>query len=190
MRVVGGLSVCWVALFAVLLLAAEFSAGEPASEASRREVTRDPSGRPTGTRLLRTWRDTVKLGGRDVPRIVEIVYDYEAGVARRRVYNADGVLVADQPLADQPQPSPEEIAEAVAIIRADPELGKLARRVGANFEGGFLLREAAGEPCGPGSRCLQIFMLSQSRFGLHRRSAVDMRNEVIAHRRVRPDPAE
>lgn len=190
MRVVGGLSVYWVAFFAALLLVAEFAAGDPASEGSPREVTRDPSGRPTGTRLLRTWRDTVKLDGRDEPRSVEIVYDYEAGVARRRIYAADGALVADQPLADQPQPSREEIAEAVALIRADAELGKLARSVGAIFDGGFLLREAAGEPCGPGSRCLQIFMLSQSRFGLHRRSAVDMRKEVIAHRRYRPDPAE
>ncbi len=190
MRVVGGLSVCWVALFTALLLVAEFAVGDPTSEDSRREVTRDPSGRPMGTRLLRTWRDTVKLDGRDEPRSVEIVYDYQAGVARRRIYAADGALVADQPLADQPQPSREEIAEAVALIRADAELGKLARRVGANFHGGFLLREAAGKPCGPGSRCLQIFMVSPSRFILHRRSAVDMRKEVIAHRSYRPGPAE
>lgn len=184
MRLRVGWAVCWVAL----VLVAGFAVGEPASEGSRRGVTRDAAGRPTGTRLLRAWHDSVKLEGRDEPRSVEIIYDYDAGVARRRIYGADGALLADQPLADQPQPSSEEIAEAVALIRADSELGELARRVGANFDGGFLLLEAAGKPCGPGSRCLQIFMLSPARFGLHRHSAVDMRNERIAHRSYRPDP--
>ncbi len=182
MRVAGCLGIFGAALLAALLFAAGFARGDSPVRDSRREVTRDASGRPTGTRLLRSWRETVKLGGRDEPRSVEIVYDYEAGVARRRIYAVDGALIADQPLADQPQPSPEEIADAVAVIRADAELGTLARRVSANFDGGFVLQEAAGKACGPGTRCLQIFMLSESRFGLHRRSAVDIRGERIARR--------
>ncbi|HXV74857.1 MAG TPA: hypothetical protein VD788_00945, partial [Candidatus Polarisedimenticolaceae bacterium] len=153
-------------------------------------VTRDASGRPTAARLLRSWRETVKIAGRDESRRVEIVYDYAAGVARRRSYAADGALIADQPLAAQPQPSPEEVSDAVALLRADADLGVLAERVGAVFDGGFTLEEGEGKPCGPGARCLQIFMLSQSRFALHRRTAVDVRAERIAHRSYQPPSGE
>ena len=71
------------------------------------------------------------------------------------------------------------------MIRNDPELGAMSQKVGAHFDGGFILNEAEGKPCGPGTRCIQVFMLSQSRWGLQRHSAVDMRERRIAHRSFR-----
>jgi hypothetical protein len=123
----------------------------------------------------------VKIRGRDEPRSVEIVFDRGAGVARRRIYDAGGDLVSDEELADQPQPSAEEIAEAVAIARRDPKVASLLRREGAVLHGGPLFWEAEGEPCGPGSRCIHVFMVSESGWNLHRRLAVDLRRERIAH---------
>ncbi len=183
------------ALAAVLLasvfftVSVEIASTDPVDQRSARERSRDASPHATDIHVVRSWRDTVKIRGRDEPRTVEIVFDRGAGVARRRVYNADGALVSDEELAHQPQPSAEEIADAVATVRRDPELGSLLRRNRAVLDGGFLLREAEGEPCGPRSRCLQVFMLSESRRDLLRRSAIDLSRERIAHRDLLPDRA-
>ncbi len=144
----------------------------------------------TGERLLRSWQDTVKVHGRDQARTIEVVYDYDSAVALRRTYDADGDLLFEQALGSQPQPSREEIAEAFAMVRNDAALGGLARMVDAHLDGGFILDEADGEPCGRGTRCIQVFMLSQSRWGMLRHSAVDMRNARIAHRSFRRGRAE
>lgn len=174
-------------LAVVLLASAVFTAGveiastDPDDERSGRELSRDRSRQATDLRVVRSWRDTVKIRGRDEPRSVEIVFDPGAGVARRRIYDTAGDLVSDEELADQPQPSTEEIADAVAMVRRDPELGSLLRRKRAVLHGGPLLREAEGEPCGPGSRCVYVFMVSESGWNLHRLSAVDLRRGRIAH---------
>ncbi len=144
-----------------------------------------PSASAIGERLLRSWQDRVKIHGRDQMRTVEVVYDYAAAVALRRTYDADGVLLFEQVLGSQPQPSREEIEDAFAMVSNDAALGAVSRMAGAQLDGGFILDEAEGEPCGPGTRCIQVFMLSQSRWGLIRHSAVDVGNRRIAHRSFR-----
>lgn len=172
------------ALLASVVLAAgvEIASTDPADRRAERGVSRNASRHDANLRVVRSWRDTVKIEGRDEPRTVEIVFDSDAGVARRRIFDADGDLVSDEELAEQPQPSSEEVAKAFAKVRQDPELGSLLRDQRAVLDGGFLLREAEGEPCGPRSRCVQVFMLSESRWDLLRRSAIDLRRERIAHR--------
>ncbi len=135
--------------------------------------------------VLRSWQDRVKIDGRDELRTVEIVFDYSAGEARRRVFDAAGQLLSEEVLANQPRPTTSEIAEAIDIVRRDPELGRLARDKRAFFDGGFLLREREGEPCGPPARCLQILMLSKSHWELLRRPVVDVgQRGRIAHRQA------
>ena len=134
-------------------------------------------------RVLRTWEDRVKIDGRDQLRRVEIVFDYDSGVARRRVYDPQDQLLSDEVLPDQPRPTLAEVAHAFDMVRRDPELGGQARRVNAKFDGGFLLPEAVDLPCGQPARCLQVFMLSESRRELKRRSVVDVGSrDRIAHR--------
>ena len=141
--------------------------------------------------VLRSWQDRVKIDGRDELRIVEIVFDYSAGEARRRVFDAAGQLLSEEVLANQPRPTTSEIAEAIDIVRRDPELGRLARDKRAFFDGGFLLRERQGEPCGPPARCLQILMLSKSHWELLRRPVVDVgQRGRIAHRHYVPHAAD
>ena len=179
-------------LAVVLLASAVFTGGveigstDPDGDRSGRELSRDRSRHATDMRVVRSWRDTVKIRGRDEPRSVEIVFDPGAGVARRRIYDAAGDLVSDEELAEQPQPSSEEIAKAFAKVRKDPELGSLLRRNRGVLDGGFLLREAEGEPCGPGSRCIQVFMLSESRRDRLGRPVVDLRRSKIVHRKLPP----
>jgi hypothetical protein len=181
-----------LALVAGLVLVPIHSA-QTQSPRSRVSPPAAPRSAPMSTadeRLLRSWHDTVKIHGRDQARTVEVVYDNDAAVALRRTYDADGVLLFEQVLGSQPQPSREEIAEAVAIVRDDAALGGVSRLVGAQFDGGFILEEAAGEPCGRGTRCIQVFMLSKSRWGMIRHSAVDMRSRRIAHRNFRSGRTE
>ena len=58
-----------------------------------------------------------------------------------------------------PSPSPDEIAEAIAIVRDDPEVIEIQRRqAGIQTDGGFIIRQTKSEgPCNANSRRLQIF---------------------------------
>ena len=94
-------------------------------------------------------------------------------------------------IPEQPRATTAEIAEAFDTVRRDPELGRLARSVNAKLDGGFLLREAEGRPCGPRTRCLQVYILSESRRELHRRPVVDVSQRGrIAHRDYQPAAAD
>ncbi len=141
--------------------------------------------------VLRSWLDRVKIDGRDETRLVEIVFDYELGAARRRVYNAQDWLISDEVLAGQPRATNAEIAEAFDTVRRDPELGQLARSANAIIDGGFLLREAPGEPCGPPARCLQVYLFSEDGHEELQRPIVDMNPRArIVYRDYQPDPAD
>jgi hypothetical protein len=184
------------ALSAAFLASVVFTAGveiastDPANPRAGRELSRGASPHEMDLQVVRSWRDTVKIQGRDEPRSVEVVYDRGAGVARRRIYDAAGTLVSDVELADQPQPSSEEVSRAFAKVRRDPDLGNVLRVNRAVLDGGFLLRETEGEPCGPDTRCLQVFMLSESRGDLLGRSLIDARQERIVHRNLPPGRAD
>lgn len=155
----------------------------PAAAVLATTVTR--TSRPV--RLLRTWDETIKVGAREFPRRVEVVFDYAEGVARENYYTLDGALVGSKKITqNMPSPSPEEIAEALMVVRADPDLDRIALRRSAVFEGGFALEEGRGERCGPGSRCLQIQLISPDRVGLIRWVVVDLVKREIAYRVYTP----
>jgi hypothetical protein len=155
-----------------------------AGETSQAAVTR--TSRPV--RLLRTWEETVKASaGREYARRVEVVFDYSKGEARENYYTQDGRLYGSREIKlNLPAPSPEEIAEAVALVQVDPDFAPIFARFRVVTEGGFLLQEDRGNPCGPGSRCLQIFLLSSDRSGLIRRVAVDLVKRTIPYRSYTP----
>ena len=140
--------------------------------------------------LLRSWQDHAKIDGRDQPLRFEIVFDYKLGITRRRVYDAQDQLISDEEIPEQPRATAAEIAKAFDTVRRDPELGRLARSANARLDGGFLLREAEGKPCGPRTRCLQVYILSESRREL-RRPVVDVSQRArIAHRDYQPGAAD
>jgi hypothetical protein len=138
-------------------------------------------------RLLRTWEETVKANGREFPRRVEVVFDYQKGVARENYYNLAGQLVGSRKITqNMPAPSPAEIAEAFGIVERDADFAPIFARFRVVPEGGFLLQEGRGKPCGPGSRCLQVFLLSSDRAGLIRRVVVDLVKRDIPYRAYAP----
>ena len=143
------------------------------------EVTR--TSRPV--RLLRSWNETVKTpGGEEVSRHVEVIVDYAAGQAYERFTNSGGPPAGSRRVSiGAPAPSPEEIAEAFALVRSAPELALIFKRFKVVLEGGFILQEAEGQPCGPDTRCLHVFLLSSDRSCLIRRVVVDLSRLRLAY---------
>ena len=182
-RVVRGL--CTAALAA--------SVARSASAASQPRRPPDPITRTSRpVRLLRTWSDTVKVEGtgREYPRTVRLVFDYGVGEAREESYDTHGILRATRRIKQNlPAPSPEEIAEAFDITRRDAGLASVFARFAVALDGGFLLEEEAGLPCGPGSRCLHVFLMSSDRAGIIRRVVVDLVRQTIAYPVYTPSTA-
>ena len=166
------------ALGAVAAAAAALAA-VPAFAQAAREVTE--TSRPL--RLIRSWEDTFKTpGGGETPRKVEVLFDYGKGVAYEAYSTLDGAPLGRKTLgAGHPAPSPAEIDEAFDIVRNDPEFALIFRRFKVVFEGGFILLEGKGAPCGPGSRCLRVFLLSSDRAGTIRQVVVDLVRQRVAY---------
>ena len=163
-----------------VLAAAIACASAPASAQTRQAPRRDPA--PVRTRVIKSWDDTIKQDGREIARHVNIVFDYRAGVAWENAYDASGRAISNRRLtANRPRPSPEEIAEAVEILRADLEVGRIMSRANARPEGGFLLEEGAGQPCGPRTLCIQILVMAENSMGLLRRVVVDLTKSAVAY---------
>ena len=110
-----------------------------------------------GVRVLRAWDEDVEVAGHAMRGRVELVFDYEQGLAFEQIYDDKGQLVDRRPGPRIPTPSREEIEAAIAVVSADPTLGLVIEAHKAYVDGGFILDESAGKPCAPRSRCLQIF---------------------------------
>jgi hypothetical protein len=142
-------------------------------------------------RLLKTWEDTVKApDGREFVRRVEVVFDYSTGVAYQNSYNSAGTRVSSQRITRGfPRPSEEEMAEAEALVRSDPEFAAMIRRYpDAVVEGGFRLEEGRGRPCGARTRCLQLQLRTSYGGNLLRRIVVDLAQRSFAYRDHTPSP--
>jgi len=146
-------------------------------------------------RLIRSWPENPIVEGRAVPGRVEIWFDYDAGVAIHRVIanakagGTDTVLKSRTypPGVGLPRPSPEEIAEAMETVRADKEMARVIDATHAVLDGGFQIYEPAGQPCGPGSRCLKVQLMTQDRRGIVRNVVVDLTKQEIVYRAFVPE---
>lgn len=136
------------------------------------------------TRVLRSWSEDVRVGDKTVAGRIDIQFDYDRGVATWLTLDDKGAVVDSRefpPGMGQPRPTPEEFEEARALVRADLRLGRVLRQTRATMEGGFLLSEKPGKACGPGSRCLQVQMVSSDGMGLVRWVVVDLVKRQIPY---------
>jgi hypothetical protein len=170
----------------VLAIAAMACAASLAAQADR-DVT--DTSRPL--RLLRRWEETVKVsGGAETPRRVQVLFDYDKGLGYEAYSTLDGEPLGSKTLGfGHPAPSPVEIEEAFQIVRDDPEFALIFKRFRVVFEGGFVLAEGRGRPCGPGSRCLRVFLLSSDRAGTIRQVVVDLVKQRVAYDDFAPGAA-
>jgi|RhiMetdeSRZDD1v2_1073273.scaffolds.fasta_scaffold22575_5 hypothetical protein len=174
-RASASLLTCAAALFCAAAVAAP-----PA------EVTR--TSRPV--RLLRSWEETVKAsGGREFARRVDVVFDYSRGYAYQITFNSEGLAVGKEQLgAGHPAPSREEIDEAFALVRNEPSFQRIFQRFNVVLEGGFVLLETPDKRCGPGTRCLRVFLLSSDRAGTIRQAVVDLVKREVVYPDFVPEP--
>jgi hypothetical protein len=169
----------------VLLALAPLVAASAVRAQAQPEVT--ATSRPV--RLLRSWEETVKgAEGQEGARRVDVLFDYDRGVGYEAFSTLAGIPMGRKTLgAGQPAPSQEEIEEAYGVVRADPEFERIFKRFRVVFEGGFILTEERGRPCGAGSRCLRVFLLSSDRAGTIRQVVVDLVRQKVAYDDFTPD---
>jgi hypothetical protein len=136
----------------------------------------------TGTLEIGEWVDAVKTDHGKESRRYRTVYDWDTGLMREYAYSMDGTLVAERSWRGAPSPSPEEIAEADAIVRADPEIAQILRRQpDLSLQGGFPMNQARGEgPCSGRTRCLQMLVFDGDNVVRH--MLVDLRSGKIVDR--------
>jgi hypothetical protein len=139
-------------------------------------------------RLIRSWEEPDKSEAGEQPRRVDVFVDYSSGEAWERFTSAFGEPLGRMAIAiGSPRPSPEEIAEAFQLARKSPELALTFKRYPSLvLEGGFILQEPQGSPCGPQTRCLHVFLLSPDRAGLIRRIVVDLSHLRLAYKTYTP----
>ena len=146
-------------------------------------VAQEPS-----ARVLSTWDDPVKLAdGTETVYRYEVSFDYTTGVTLRRAYDASGALVETVELSQQPGPTPEEIAEAKALIQQDAELSSALVQSDATIEGGFILFADQHPACAAPARCLQFDLMPPSKIESVRFVVVDLSKRAIVERDLFPD---
>ena len=106
-----------------------------------------------GTQSLGEWVDAVKTDHGKEARRFRLEYEWDTGLTHESVYTLDGKLVSERRYRSAPSPSPEEIAEADAVVRADPEIAEIMRRQpDLSLQGGFPISQERGATVTSASR--------------------------------------
>jgi hypothetical protein len=144
-------------------------------------------------RLIRSWPEPITLNGKTTLGHVEILFDYDQGVAIERLIDHEGKVVSTQVRKKgegAPRPTPEEIQEAMDFVRADQELARIIDRAQAQLHGGFILNEPVGQPCEPGTRCIEVKVVTADGMGFIRWAVVDLTKQRFAYRSYMPSTGE
>lgn len=116
-----------------------------------------------------------------VPVVTAVVFDYARGQGVRYRIDARNLRVMEtEVLRGVPQPSPEEVENAIAVIRRSEELAEVLRGE-VVFEGGFLADPPASMPAEEARRrrLVEIHLLSRDRRELLRVVTVDLSSERV-----------
>ena len=146
-----------------------------------------PASAQSADRVVHQYSDAVKTAAGVEMRQVTIVVDQETGGSFEVVRDARGDVLSRRALKPT-SPSEAEVDEARAIIAADAELSALMRARPAHIDGGYILVEAEGAACGPGSRCLHMDLLNdENRRERIRFVVVDLVSRSVVYRDFDPD---
>lgn len=133
----------------------------------------------SGTTVMGEWTDSVKTAKGKEWRSYRVVYDWDTGITTREEYDANDQLIGTSTRRAAPSPTLEEVAEAAAIVNADLEVQQIRRQQGGlALEGGFVIRQEAGEgPCTGSTRCVQMFLFDGE--NVVRQILVDLKSRKI-----------
>ncbi len=133
----------------------------------------------SGTTVMGEWTDSIKTSKGKEWRSYRVVYDWDSGLTTREEYDANDKLIGTTSRRAAPSPTRDEVAEAAAIVDADVEVQQIRRQQGGlALEGGFVIRQAAGEgPCTQSTRCVQMFLFDGE--NVVRQILVDLKSRKI-----------
>ena len=142
-----------------------------------------PASAQSADRIVHQYSDAVKTAAGVETRQVAVVVDGETGASFQVVRDASGTVLSRTAIRPT-SPSASEVDEARALIAADADLASVMRSRPVHIDGGYILVEADGMACGPGSRCLQLDMLNDA----NRRERVRfVVVDLVSRRVVYPD---
>ena len=136
------------------------------------------------TRVLRVWSDVVRGASGSERRALILLRDYDAGIAREIAVTLSTGEIRSRELIGI-QPSREEMADGMAIVRADPALAELVANPDLVLTGGFHNRTL--DPTDPCSReiCLDFAFMKRRYEGPARYVIVNLTRGVVVNRDFR-----
>ena len=141
------------------------------------------------TRVLRAWSDVVPSTSGSERRALVLVRDYDAGVAREIAVTLSSGAIESRELVGV-QPSREEMAEGMAMLRADPALAAFVGNPDLVLTGGFHNRTL--DPADPCSReiCLDFAFMKRRYEGPARYVIVNLTRGMVVNRDFRAKPGQ
>lgn len=131
----------------------------------------------SGNEIIDDYHDAVKTdNGREVRRI-QVVYNWDEGATYTYTFDKSGKKTQTSVVYGPHTPSEDEIAEALDIVLAHPDVITIQQRqAGITIDGGFPF-EAAEGVCARPARCLQMFLFDAE--NVVRQMLVDMRTRRV-----------
>ena len=131
----------------------------------------------SGNEIIADYSDAVKTATGKEVRQIKVVYNWDEGATYTYTFDKSGKKTDTHVVYGPPTPSEAEIAEALDIVLAHPEVITIKQRqAGIGIDGGFPFEAATGA-CAPPARCLQMFLFDAE--NVVRQMLVDMRTRQV-----------
>jgi hypothetical protein len=156
-------------------------------------IPADPAGRMHGYVESRQITDFCPGRASEAVRCaVTYGWDYDRGVAVRRMYDPDGKLIESQDIGPATVALTEiETARVEALVRADPRVAPIINRPGVKiWRGGFIYIRPGDAHCGERSRCVRAIAGEHDGEDAVSHSIVDLMTDRVVYPFYQPTGAE
>lgn len=127
----------------------------------------------SGNTELAEYSEVIKTVNGKEMRHFKVEYNWDEGATYTHSYNKAGTLIDSHVVIGAPTPNQHEIAQAVTIANAYPDVVEIKhRQAGIDVAGGFPFEAKTGA-CARPARCLQIFLFDAENVVRH--MMVDLR---------------
>ncbi len=188
------------AAFAASVPALESRGGDPLSDSDRSSLAAWALAQPqvrahvlaNRLRFLRGGAEIAKKeGGAEYRRALLFYRNYDRGLVNEVEVDLDSGQISIRDLYDSVQPTREEVAAAIDIIRRDPQLGRLVDDPSIHVDGGFYERGMIErDPCSKDICLIVELMNAGVGNGWANRVIVNLSKELIANRNFRGPTVE
>jgi hypothetical protein len=156
-------------------------------------IPADPAGRMRGYVESRQITDFCPGRASEAVRcVVTYGWDYDRGVAVRRMYDPDGKQMDSQEIGPATVAlTGIETARVEALVRADPRVAPIINRPGVKiWRGGFIYIRPGDKHCGEKSRCVRAIAGENEGEDAVSHSIVDLMTDRVVYPFYKPTGAE